>query len=74
MHCASIIGGIVNDSLRPTIPAWCDPEWKALMEQCWASDPTDRRSFSEISQKLRNMAAAINERHESDRNARLLLF
>ncbi|GMJ07188.1 hypothetical protein like AT5G57610 [Hibiscus trionum] len=60
MHCASIIGGIVNDSLRPTIPAWCDPEWKALMEQCWASDPAERPSFSEISQKLRNMAAGIN--------------
>ncbi|XP_039051277.1 uncharacterized protein LOC120192598 isoform X1 [Hibiscus syriacus] len=60
MHCASIIGGIVNDSLRPAIPVWCDPEWKALMEQCWASDPADRPSFSEISQKLRNMAAAIN--------------
>ncbi|KAE8675013.1 hypothetical protein F3Y22_tig00111708pilonHSYRG00548 [Hibiscus syriacus] len=60
MHCASIIGGIVNDSLRPTIPVWCDPEWKALMERCWASDPARRPSFSEISQKLRNMATAIN--------------
>ncbi|XVF34254.1 hypothetical protein REPUB_Repub18cG0043600 [Reevesia pubescens] len=60
MHCASIIGGIVNKTLRPKIPSWCDPEWKALMEKCWASDPTERPSFSEISQKLRNMAAAIN--------------
>ncbi|XP_021893134.1 uncharacterized protein LOC110811072, partial [Carica papaya] len=60
MHCASIIGGIVNNSLRPNIPSWCDPEWKALMESCWASDPAERPSFSEISQKLRNMAAAIN--------------
>ncbi|XVE98732.1 hypothetical protein REPUB_Repub03eG0133600 [Reevesia pubescens] len=60
MHCASIIGGIVNNSLRPKIPSWCDPEWKALMEKCWASDPAERPSFSEISQKLRNMAAAIN--------------
>ncbi|XVF47725.1 hypothetical protein PTKIN_Ptkin03bG0134000 [Pterospermum kingtungense] len=60
MHCASIIGGIVNNTLRPKIPSWCDPEWKALMEKCWASDPAERPSFSEISQKLRNMAAAIN--------------
>ncbi|KAG4197158.1 hypothetical protein ERO13_A05G005800v2 [Gossypium hirsutum] len=60
IHCASIIGGIVNNTLRPKIPSWCDPEWKALMERCWASDPTDRPSFSEISQKLRNMAAAVN--------------
>ncbi|KAJ0800347.1 putative protein kinase TKL-Pl-6 family [Helianthus annuus] len=60
MHCASVIGGIVNNSLRPTIPTWCDPEWKALMESCWSADPSERPSFSEISQKLRNMAAAIN--------------
>ncbi|KAL3629705.1 hypothetical protein CASFOL_026927 [Castilleja foliolosa] len=60
MHCASLIGGIVNNSLRPQIPTWCDPEWKALMESCWASDPAQRPSFSEIAQKLRNMAAAMN--------------
>ncbi|XP_024025619.1 uncharacterized protein LOC21405688 isoform X1 [Morus notabilis] len=60
MHCASIIGGIVNNTLRPQIPTWCDPEWKSLMESCWASDPAQRPSFSEISQKLRNMAAAMN--------------
>ncbi|KAK1418387.1 hypothetical protein QVD17_27531 [Tagetes erecta] len=60
MHCASIIGGIVNNSLRPTIPTWCDPEWKALMESCWSADPAERPSFSEVSQKLRNMAAGSN--------------
>lgn len=60
MRCASIIGGIVNNALRPTTPTWCDPEWKSLMESCWASDPPERPSFSEISQRLRNMAAAMN--------------
>ncbi|XP_047948033.1 uncharacterized protein LOC125194071 isoform X1 [Salvia hispanica] len=60
MHCASIIGGIVNNTLRPQIPTWCDPEWKLLMESCWGSDPAERPSFSEIAQKLRNMAAAMN--------------
>ncbi|KAG9150751.1 hypothetical protein Leryth_002910 [Lithospermum erythrorhizon] len=60
MHSASIIGGIVNDSLRPEIPTWCDPEWKSLMESCWATDPGKRPSFCEISQKLRTMAAAMN--------------
>ncbi|XP_062220518.1 uncharacterized protein LOC133919950 [Phragmites australis] len=60
MRAAEIIGGIVNDSLRPQIPSWCDPEWKALMESCWASDPADRPSFTDISQRLRKMAAAMN--------------
>ncbi|XP_020266776.1 uncharacterized protein LOC109842290, partial [Asparagus officinalis] len=60
MHCGSIIGGIMSNSLRPQIPTWCDPEWKSLMESCWSSDPGQRPSFAEISQKLRKMAAAIN--------------
>lgn len=59
MHCASIIGGIVNNTLRPQIPTWCDPEWKSLMESCWSSEPAERPSFSEISQRLRNMAAPM---------------
>ncbi|KAL6911602.1 hypothetical protein ACP4OV_000407 [Aristida adscensionis] len=60
MRAAEIIGGIVNDSLRPQIPSWCDPEWKALMGSCWASDPAERPSFTDISQRLRKMAAAMN--------------
>jgi len=54
------LGGIVNDSLRPQIPSWCDPEWKGLMESCWSSDPAERPSFTDISQRLRKMAAAMN--------------
>lgn len=60
MHCGSILGGIMNNTLRPQVPNWCDPEWKALMETCWSADPNQRPSFAEISQKLRKMAAAIN--------------
>ncbi|CAM0943593.1 unnamed protein product [Alopecurus aequalis] len=60
MRAAEIIGGIVNNSLRPQIPSWCDPEWRSLMESSWASEPTERPSFIEISQKLRKIAAAMN--------------
>ncbi|KAJ3699103.1 hypothetical protein LUZ61_002808 [Rhynchospora tenuis] len=55
MKGASIIGGIVNGTLRPQIPSWCDPEWKALMQRCWSTDPKERPSFTEISQKLRQI-------------------
>ncbi|KAI3709134.1 hypothetical protein L2E82_38893 [Cichorium intybus] len=35
--------------------------WELLTgDFCWSSDPTETPSFSEISQKLRTMAAAIN--------------
>lgn len=60
MRAAEIIGGIVNNSLRPQIPSWCDPEWKSLMEGSWAGEPAERPSFTEISQRLRKMAAAMN--------------
>ncbi|KAM0071272.1 putative protein kinase TKL-Pl-6 family [Helianthus debilis subsp. tardiflorus] len=56
MHCGAIIGGIVKDTLRPSIPDRCEPEWKKLMEQCWSTDPTNRPSFTEITNRLRAMS------------------
>lgn len=50
------LGGIVNNTLRPPIPSWCDPAWKTLMERCWSADPGERPAFLEISAELRAMA------------------
>ncbi|KAL5577429.1 hypothetical protein UlMin_019128 [Ulmus minor] len=58
MHYGAIIGGIVNNTLRPLVPSYCDPEWRLLMEQCWAPDPVGRPSFTEIARRLRVMSAA----------------
>ncbi|XP_052202511.1 uncharacterized protein LOC127808147 isoform X2 [Diospyros lotus] len=55
MHYGAIIGGIVSNTLRPPLPSPCDPEWKFLMEQCWAPDPVARPSFREIARRLRMM-------------------
>ncbi|XP_038703752.1 uncharacterized protein LOC119999973 isoform X2 [Tripterygium wilfordii] len=59
MHCGAIIGGIVKNTLRPTIPECCDPEWRKLMEQCWSPDPESRPSFTEITNRLRSMSMAL---------------
>ncbi|KAJ9565098.1 hypothetical protein OSB04_001064 [Centaurea solstitialis] len=59
MHCGAIIGGIVKDTLRPTIPERCDPEWRNLMEQCWSANPIVRPSFTEITNRLRVMSKAL---------------
>lgn len=61
MHYGAIIGGIVNNTLRPTIPNYCDLEWKTLMEQCWAPNPSVRPSFTEIARRLRVMSAAASQ-------------
>lgn len=60
MHYGAIIGGIVSNTLRPTIPNSCDPEWRRLMEQCWAPNPVARPSFTEIASRLREMSAAAS--------------
>ncbi|PQQ19381.1 uncharacterized protein Pyn_39647 [Prunus yedoensis var. nudiflora] len=62
MHCGAIIGGIVNNTLRPPIPKRCDSEWKKLMEQCWSPDPADRPSFTEITHRLRDMSTALQKK------------
>ncbi|KAL0699560.1 hypothetical protein Bca4012_055682 [Brassica carinata] len=58
MHYGAIIGGIVNNTLRPTIPSYCDSDWRILMEECWAPIPTARPSFTEIAGRLRVMSTA----------------
>ncbi|CAN8287486.1 unnamed protein product [Cochlearia groenlandica] len=58
MHYGAIIGGIVNNTLRPGVPSYCDPEWRLLMEQCWAPDPFVRPSFPEIARRLRTMSSS----------------
>ncbi|KAH9297183.1 hypothetical protein KI387_028865, partial [Taxus chinensis] len=62
MHYGAIIGGIVNNTLRPPIPSSCDPAWKSLMERCWSADPSTRPNFTEITNRLRAMAASLRSK------------
>ncbi|XP_024027720.1 uncharacterized protein LOC21391009 isoform X2 [Morus notabilis] len=63
LHYGAIIGGILSNTLRPPVPEFCNPEWKSLMERCWASEPSERPSFTEIANQLRAMAAKIPKGH-----------
>ncbi|XP_011095730.1 uncharacterized protein LOC105175099 [Sesamum indicum] len=65
MHYGAIIGGIVNNTLRPTIPSYCDTEWRRLMEQCWAPNPAMRPCFTEIASRLRVMSSSAQTRKAS---------
>ena len=49
----------MNNTLRPSIPTWCDPLWKSLMERCWSAEPASRPSFSDVASDLRVMATAL---------------
>ncbi|KAL6622549.1 hypothetical protein ACP70R_032428 [Stipagrostis hirtigluma subsp. patula] len=68
MHCGAIIGGIVNNTLRPRIPENCDPEWRKLMEQCWSANPDARPSFTEVTDRLRAMPAVLQPRGQTQGN------
>ncbi|CAN1172212.1 Serine/threonine-protein kinase CTR1 [Linum perenne] len=59
LHYGAIIGGIVSNTLRPAVPESCDLEWKSLMERCWASEPSERPSFTEVANELRAMASKM---------------
>lgn len=59
LHCGAIIGGIVNNTLRPPVPQRCDPDWGKLMEECWSPYPEARPSFTEITNRLRVMLQAL---------------
>ncbi|KAM0869195.1 hypothetical protein ACQ4PT_040834 [Festuca glaucescens] len=58
LHYGAIIGGIVNNTLRPPVPESCDPQWRSLMEQCWSAEPSERPSFTEVVKRLRAMATS----------------
>lgn len=59
----------MNNTLRPSIPSFCDPEWRLLMEQCWAPNPVVRPSFTEIAGRLRAMSAAAKTRTPINRTS-----
>ncbi|TMW68569.1 hypothetical protein Poli38472_006037 [Pythium oligandrum] len=40
--------GVLNNSLRPTIPPDCPPLFKKLMTLCWVSSPEKRPTFEQI--------------------------
>lgn len=41
------------------VPPELAPGWKVLMERCWAEDPEDRPSFTQIIRELREMISVI---------------
>lgn len=59
LHYGAIIGGIVSNTLRPSVPEGCDPQWRSLMELCWSAEPSERPSFTMIANELRSMASKI---------------
>ncbi|QHO01740.1 hypothetical protein HN873_044126 [Arachis hypogaea] len=65
LHYGAIIGGIVSNTLRPPVPETCDPEWRLLMERCWSSETSERPTFTEVANELRQMAAKVSPKGQN---------
>ena len=55
----------MSNTLRPPVPENCDPDWRSLMERCWAAEPLERPTFTEIANKLRSMASKITAKAQT---------
>lgn len=64
--------GVVQKSLRPTIPKHAHPRLAELLERCWQHDPTQRPNFSQITDILKQMmkeVASEGENNHSNKSA-----
>lgn len=43
---------VALNGLRPEIPSFVPPQFRALIERCWHSDPTKRPSFDKVTEAL----------------------
>ncbi|KAL6532691.1 hypothetical protein OROGR_013651 [Orobanche gracilis] len=69
LHYGAIIGGIVSNTLRPPVPETCDPDWRALMERCWSTEPSERPNFTDIANELRAMATKLPPKAQAQAQA-----
>ncbi|XWS29146.1 hypothetical protein CRYUN_Cryun24cG0003300 [Craigia yunnanensis] len=62
--------GVVQKSLRPTIPKNTHPRLGELLERCWQQDPTQRPNFSEIIDILQQIAKEVTDEGEDCRKSK----
>eukprot|EP00002_Diphylleia_rotans_P008823 TRINITY_DN1880_c0_g1_i6.p1 TRINITY_DN1880_c0_g1~~TRINITY_DN1880_c0_g1_i6.p1 ORF type:complete len:1142 (-),score=190.87 TRINITY_DN1880_c0_g1_i6:2875-6024(-) len=54
-HGLDIIHRIIDDVMRPEIPAGCPYDMQNLIQKCWSNRPTSRPPFLEIMQMLKEI-------------------
>ena len=55
-HAAQVLFKVFSGE-KPPVPADMPPDYRALMERCWAFEPSERPSFKEVKTELRRMLA-----------------
>ncbi|KAI3502806.1 hypothetical protein L1887_31132 [Cichorium endivia] len=59
--------GVVQQGLRPTIPKDTHPKLKELLESCWQQNPTSRPNFTQILDKLKQLAKEVGSPGEGQK-------
>ncbi|CAI8601746.1 unnamed protein product [Vicia faba] len=59
--------GVVQKSIRPTIPKSAHPKFVQILERSWQQDPTLRPDFSEIIELLQQLATEVGDEGEERR-------
>ena len=47
-----ILMGLMTGSVHLSVPEWCEPEWRGLLEACLDVSPARRPSFKELAAQL----------------------
>jgi serine/threonine protein kinase len=68
---ADVAMQVIQQGLRPMVPASCGPEWAQLMRQLWSTDPSERLSmknvFESLSMLVREEPAQSNSESSASR-------
>ena len=60
-HFQSAVEDAVLKGERPVIPEDTNPDYKSLIEHCWAQSPLERPDFEAIVQKLTAIKTKLEE-------------
>ncbi len=56
--CLQLVPGVMQQGLRPALPACMPDDLAALLEACWQHDPSQRPSFQHILLELLHLRSA----------------
>lgn len=60
LNAMQVVGAVGFMNQRLQIPEGLDPEWVAMMEGCWHSDPAIRPSFQDITDRLKDIQKQLS--------------
>ncbi|KAL5541977.1 hypothetical protein UlMin_009687 [Ulmus minor] len=69
LNSMQVIGAVGFMNQRLEIPKDVDPQWAAIIESCWQTEPSLRPSFQELLDKLRDLQRQCTLQFQAARSA-----